>query len=449
MTDNRLDLNLFMQDVATKNPSEPEFHQAVKEVAVSLIPFINKNPKYLESSILERLIEPDRMIVFRVCWEDDHGCIRINRGYRVQFNNSLGPYKGGLRFHPSVNLSVLKFLGFEQIFKNSLTTLPIGGAKGGANFDPKGKSDREVMRFCQSFMTELARHIDPDTDVPAGDIGVGAREIGYLFGQYKRIQNKFSGVLTGKGIDFGGSQIRKESTGYGCVYFAQEIVKTLNSSLQGKSAVISGSGNVAQYVAEKLLHLKGTVLAMSDSSGTLYDPDGIDQEKLEFIKELKNNRRERLSAYEKRYAKAVFYKGQRPWHLACDLAFPCATQNELELKDAKQLVKNNCMMVVEGANMPSTQAAIDYFKAHRVIFAPGKAANAGGVAISAMEMAQNSMKIQWSKEEIDHRLQLIMQKIYRKCVLYGREGKEINYVKGANIAGFVKVADTMLSLGVT
>ena len=444
----KLDLEAFMNGVIRRNPSEFEFHQAVREVAVSLIPFVNKNPKYLDYHILDRLTEPDRIIIFRVCWEDDQGNVRTNRGYRVQFNNSIGPYKGGLRFHPSVNLGILKFLGFEQIFKNSLTTLPIGGAKGGANFNPKGKTDSEVMRFCQSFMTELARHIGAEIDVPAGDIGVGAREIGYLFGQFKRIQNRFSGVLTGKGIDFGGSQIRIESTGYGCVYFAHEIMKTLNDSLKGKKVIISGSGNVAQYAAEKALHFKGKVIAMSDSTGTIHDQDGIDQEKLEFIKDLKNNKRESLISYEKRYARAKFYKSEKPWKIQCDLAFPCATQNELDLDDAKHLVKNKCMMVIEGANMPSTQDAMSYLMENQVTFVPGKAANAGGVAISAMEMSQNSMKIQWSKDEIDHRLQSIIQKIHQKCVKYGTEGKKVNYVKGANIAGFVKVADTMLSLGI-
>ena len=444
----KLDYKTFMNGLEKRNPGEEEFHQAVGEVAESLIPFVNQHPKYLNARILERMTEPDRIISFRVCWEDDQKNIRTNRGYRVQFNNAIGPYKGGLRFHPSVSLSILKFLGFEQVFKNSLTTLPIGGAKGGSNFNPKGKSDGEMMRFCQSFMTELSRHIGPYRDVPAGDIGVGAREIGYMFGQFKRINNEFTGVLTGKGIEFGGSLIRKEATGYGCVYFAKEILSRNGLDFIDKKSVISGSGNVAQYTVEKLLHLGSKVIAMSDSKGFLYDKDGINQEKLDYIKEIKNIKRLPLSEYCKKFPKSEFHQGKRPWSVPCDLAFPCATQNELDEDDAKHLIKNKCILVAEGANMPTTNKAVHLLIDKKGSLAPGKAANAGGVAISGLEMTQNSMHLQWSKEEVDNHLQGIMKKIHDKCVKYGLEGDYVNYVKGANIGGFVKVADTILSCGI-
>jgi glutamate dehydrogenase (NADP+) len=445
----KLDLKTFMNGLRKRNENELEFHQAVGEVAESLIPFINENKKYLESRILERLTEPDRIIVFRVCWQDDAGNVRINRGYRVQFNNSIGPYKGGLRFHPSVSLSILKFLGFEQIFKNSLTTLPIGGAKGGSNFNPKGKSDREVMSFCQAFMTELSRHIGPQCDIPAGDIGVGAREIGYMFGQVKRLTNQFTGSLTGKGIDFGGSLIRTEATGYGAVYFAREMLTRIGDDITGKTCVVSGSGNVAQYATEKILQLGGKVVAMSDSTGFLYEKHGIDQERLEHIKFLKNVARVSLDTYLKKYPKAEFHKGKRPWGIKCDLAFPCATQNEIEAEDAKLLVDNKCIAVVEGANMPTSIEAVAVLDKAGVMFAPGKAANAGGVAVSGLEMTQNSMFLQWEGQELDKRLQDIMHKIHKTCVRYGKDKKnKVNYLKGANIGGFVKVADTMLSYGV-
>ena len=450
MTHEQLDdeLQKFMNGLIKRNPGEPEFHQAVQEVAQTIIPFVEQNQIYKEGQILERLTEPDRIIIFRVCWQDDNGNVRTNRGYRVQFNNSIGPYKGGLRFHPSVNQSVLKFLGFEQIFKNSLTTLPIGGAKGGSNFNPKGKSDGEIMRFCQSFMTQLCHYIGQHRDVPAGDIGVGAREIGYMFGQYKRLLNEFTGVLTGKGLDFGGSLIRTEATGYGCIYFAREMLEAKGDSLAGKECLISGSGNVAQYAAEKILHMDGKVMTFSDSSGTVFDPDGIDEEKLEHVKLLKNEQRQRISKYVEKYPKAQFLKDQRPWNIPCFAAFPCATQNELEREDAETLIRNGCKLVAEGANMPTTIDGVDAFTAAKIQYAPGKAANAGGVAISGLEMTQNSLRLQWTREEVDGKLQSIMKKIHTQCERYGREKDYIDYVKGANIAGFVKVADTMLRYGV-
>ncbi len=446
MKSNELNLQSFMESLKSQNPGEGEFHQAVHEVAESLVPFINQNPVYRDAKILERLVEPERTISFRVCWENDRGEMQVNRGYRVQFNSAIGPYKGGLRFHPSVNLSILKFLGFEQILKNSLTTLPIGGGKGGANFDPKGKSDSEVMRFCQAFMSELYRHIGANRDVPAGDIGVGAREIGYLFGQYKRLQNEFSGVLTGKGLVYGGSLIRTEATGYGCVYFAQEMLRRRKESLKGMTCLVSGSGNVAQYTVEKLLQLGAKVLTLSDSDGTIHDPDGFTPEKLEFIKDLKNVKRGRISEYTKKF-KGEYLAGKTPWGIVADAAFPCATQNEIELADAKMLVKNGCRLVAEGANMPTHLDGVRHFIASQILFAPGKASNAGGVAISALEMSQNSMRLQWTREEVDQKLQGIMAGIHAQCVRYGEEKEYVNYVNGANIAGFVKVADAMLAFG--
>jgi len=440
------DVEKFMEDIIAKNPGEKEFHQAVQEVAESLMPFINKNPKYKRAKILERIAEPERVVMFRVPWMDDAGEIQINRGYRIQMNSAIGPYKGGLRFHPSVNLSILKFLAFEQVFKNSLTTLPIGGGKGGSNFDPKGKSDAEVMRFCQSFMTELYRHIGPNTDVPAGDIGVGGREIGYLFGQYRRLRNEFSGILTGKALNWGGSLIRPEATGYGCVYFAQEMMKTRNESLKGKICTVSGSGNVAQYTVEKLNQLGAKVVTLSDSSGMIYDPDGIDNKKLAYVMELKNIKRGRIKEYAEKYGVA-YEAGKRPWHIKCDMAFPSATQNEISKEDAKALIDNGCMCVAEGANMPSTLEAVEIFLENKILYAPGKAANAGGVATSALEMSQNSLRISWSREEVDQKLQTIMKNIHESCVKYGKEDNYINYVNGANIAGFVKVADAMLDQG--
>ena len=442
-----LDLDTFMSNLRKRNPGETEFHQAVYEVVETLIPFINEHPKYENSAILERLTEPDRVVSFRVTWEDDNGNIQVNRGYRVQFNNAIGPYKGGLRFHPTVNLSILKFLAFEQILKNSLTTLPMGAGKGGADFDPKGKSDREVMRFCQAFMTELCRHIGSRIDVPAGDIGVGAREISYMFGQYKRLQNEFTGVLTGKGLEFGGSLIRTEATGYGCVYFMEEMLNHKDDSVKGKNCIISGSGNVAQFTAEKILHLGGKVLTMSDSQGYIYDPEGIDQIKLEYIKELKNKRRGRIKEYADKYG-CEYHEGKRPWEVPCDLAFPSATQNEINEQDAKTLVENGCVGVAEGANMPTTQEGIHIFLNAKILYAPGKASNAGGVAVSGLEMSQNSLRLSWTHDELDERLKAIMKEIHSKCVQYGTEQGYVNYVKGANIAGFVKVADAMLSYGI-
>ena len=440
----------FMQGLVKRNPGEVEFHQAVDEVAQTLIPFIKEHPKYAEDAILERLTEPDRIIVFRVAWVDDDNNVRANRGYRVQFNNAIGPYKGGLRFHPSVNLSILKFLGFEQIFKNSLTTLPIGGAKGGANFNPRGKSDREVMRFCQAFMMELHRHIGPDVDVPAGDIGVGAREIGYLYGEYKRLANNHTGVITGKSLSSGGSQIRKEATGYGCVYFVDNMLREANHELEGKKCLISGSGNVAQYTAEKLLDFGAKVLTMSDSGGFIHDPDGIDREKLAWIVDLKTNKRGRISEYAEEYKTASYHENQQPWGIPCDIAFPSATQNEILEEDARTLVKNGCMAIGEGANMPTHKAGIEIFQKANLLYAPGKAANAGGVSVSALEMAQNSMRMSWDWEELDTKLKNIMSRIHWDCVRYGQiEGGRVDYVRGANIAGFIKVADSMLSYGVT
>jgi glutamate dehydrogenase (NADP+) len=442
-----LTLKNFMDGVVLRNPNEKEFLQAVSEVAETVIPYINDNKEYREARILERLTEPDRAISFRVTWEDDAGKIQMNRGYRVQWNNSIGPYKGGLRFHPSVTLSVLKFLAFEQTFKNSLTGLPMGGGKGGSDFDPKGKSDREVMRFCQSFMTELFRHIGPFTDIPAGDIGVGAREIGYLFGQYKRLANEFTGVLTGKGLGYGGSEIRSEATGYGCVYMMQEMLKHIGDEIEGKKAIVSGSGNVAQFTAEKIALCGGKVLTMSDSSGFVLDNDGISGEKLAFIKDLKNVRRGRIIEYADKFG-AEFHESKTPWSVPCDLAFPCATQNEINAEDAQQLVKNGCKAVSEGANMPTEIDAIAVFHKANILFAPGKAANAGGVAVSGLEMTQNSMRLSWAREELDERLQKIMAGIHKKCVQYGQGENGVDYVRGANVAGFIKVADVMLAYGV-
>ena len=438
----------FLAKVNQRNQNEPEFMQAVTEVAETVIPYIVQNDIYYGQNILMRMVEPERVVSFRVAWIDDQEEIQVNRGYRIEMNSAIGPYKGGLRFHPSVNLSVLKFLAFEQIFKNSLTTLPMGGGKGGSDFDPKGKTDTEVMRFCQSFMTELFRHIGPNRDIPAGDIGVGSREIGYLFGQYKRLKNEFTGVLTGKGVSWGGSLIRPEATGYGVVYFAQQMLNTRGEDFKGKEVVISGSGNVAQYAAEKVIQLGGKVVTLSDSSGFIYDKDGIDAEKLRFVMELKNIKRGRISAYVDHYPSAEFHKGKTPWGVACQIALPCATQNELTVDDAKQLVKNGCQTVGEGANMPTTPAAIHYLLEHKILFAPGKASNAGGVAVSGLEMAQNSLRYSWTREEVDNRLQNIMKDIHSACVNYGTEKNYTNYVKGANIAGFVKVADAMLAQGV-
>lgn len=438
----------FMEKVIEKNPGESEFHQAVEEVIRPLMPFLEKNPKYQEAKILERMVEPERVIIFRVPWIDDKGEIQINRGFRVQMNSALGPYKGGLRFHPSVNLGILKFLAFEQVFKNSLTTLPMGGGKGGSDFDPKGKSDNEVMHFCQSFMNELFRHIGPDTDVPAGDIGVGTREIGFLFGQYKRLRNEFTGVLTGKGINWGGSLIRTEATGYGCVYFAEEMLKTRGESIEGKVCTVSGSGNVAQYTVEKLLQLGAKPVTLSDSNGYIYDPDGIDEKKLEFVKELKNVRRGRIREYAKEFDCEYFEAGRLSWEVKCGIAFPSATQNEIQESDAKRLIKNGCICVVEGANMPTRPEAIKVFQQAKILFGPGKAANAGGVATSGLEMSQNSQRLSWSREEVDKKLHDIMIAIHEQCVKYGKEGDYIDYVKGANTAGFVKVADAMLDQGV-
>ncbi|MCX7725925.1 MAG: NADP-specific glutamate dehydrogenase [Chitinispirillaceae bacterium] len=442
-----LDVATFMEKVKAKNPGEKEFHQAVEEVVTSLVPFIQKNPKYEKAKILERMVEPERVIIFRVPWVDDKGEIQVNRGFRIEMNSAIGPYKGGLRFHPSVNLGILKFLAFEQVFKNSLTTLPMGGGKGGSDFDPKGKSDNEVMRFCQSFMTELARHIGPDTDVPAGDIGVGGREIGFMYGQYKRLKNEFTGVLTGKGIGWGGSLIRPEATGYGLVYFCEEMLKTRKESFEGKTVCISGSGNVAQYAAEKALQKGAKVVSFSDSNGTIYDKDGINEEKLAFVFELKNVKRGRIKEYADKF-KCVYMEGKRPWSIKCDIALPCATQNEIEKEDAETLVKNGCICVGEGANMPSTPEAVDIFLNAKVLYAPGKAANAGGVAVSGLEMTQNSMRLSWSREEVDAKLNSIMKAIHEQCVRYGKEGNFVNYVNGANIGGFVKVADAMIDQGV-
>jgi glutamate dehydrogenase (NADP+) len=435
----------FISEVAAKNVGEVEFLQAVEEVAEVIIPFIEENPKYNNKMLLERMVEPERVLMFRVPWLDDAGNTQVNRGYRIEFNSAIGPYKGGLRFHPSVNLSILKFLGFEQVFKNSLTTLPMGGGKGGSDFNPKGKSDNEVMKFCQSFMTELCRHIGPNTDVPAGDIGVGGREIGFMFGQYKRIRNEFTGVLTGKGISWGGSLIRPEATGYGNVYFAQNMLEVKGNSFAGKTVAISGSGNVAQYACEKSTELGAKVVTLSDSSGFIYDSNGIDIEKLAFVMELKNVKRGRIKEYADKFG-CEFHEG-RPWSVKCDIALPCATQNELNEKEAKTLVDNGCMLVSEGANMPSTPEAIEVFQNAKILFAPGKASNAGGVATSGLEMSQNSLRMNWTREEVDTKLKQIMQDIHSSCIEYGSEGDYVDYVKGANIAGFVKVADAMLAQG--
>ena len=441
-------ISKFIAEVNAKNQNEPEFMQAVTEVAETVIPYIVKHDIYYGQNILLRMAEPERVLSFRVAWIDDKEEIQVNRGYRVQMNSAIGPYKGGLRFHPSVNLSVLKFLAFEQTFKNSLTTLPMGGAKGGSDFDPKGRSDTEVMRFCQSFMTELYSHIGPNRDVPAGDIGVGGREIGYLFGQYKRLKNEFTGVLTGKGASFGGSLIRPEATGYGVVYFTEQMLNYKDNSLNGKKITISGSGNVAQYATEKCIQLGAKVLTLSDSSGYIMDPDGIDEEKLGFIMELKNIKRARIGSYIEKYPKASFHSRETPWRVACEIAIPCATQNELNGNDAEILLKNGCICVGEGANMPCSPDAIELFKKNKILFAPGKASNAGGVAVSGLEMAQNSLRYSWTREEVDQRLQSIMKDIHESCVSYGGEKGYVNYVKGANIAGFVKVADAMLAQGV-
>jgi glutamate dehydrogenase (NADP+) len=440
-------LERFMAGLKRRNEGQPEFHQAVHEVARDIVPFLEDKKVYKEARILQRMSEPDRVIMFRVCWTDDNNQVRVNRGYRVQFNNSIGAYKGGLRFHKSVNLSILKFLGFEQVFKNSLTTLPMGGGKGGSDFNPQGKSNGEVMRFCQSFMSELFRHIGPNTDVPAGDIGVGAREIGYLFGQYKRLQNEFTGTITGKGLGFGGSLVRTEATGYGCVYFAREMLGTRSDDVKGKNCVVSGSGNVAQYTAEKVLQLGGKVLTMSDSSGFIHDPDGINEEKLAWVMDLKNNRRGRISEYVDKFG-GEFHKGKRPWSVPCDLAFPCATQNELDGDDAKVLVANGCQLVSEGANMPSTLDAVGVFIDSKILFGPAKAANAGGVAVSGLEQTQNAIRLSWSREQVDEQLLDIMKNIHSTCVEHGTEGDFINYVQGANVGGFIKVADAMLAYGV-
>ena len=439
-------LERFMAGLQRRNVGQPEFHQAVHEVARDVVPFLEDKKAYKDAHILDRMTEPDRVIIFRVCWTDDNNQVRVNRGMRVQFNNSIGPYKGGLRFHKSVNISILKFLGFEQVFKNSLTTLPMGGAKGGANFNPHGKSDGEVMRFCQAFMTELFRHIGPSTDIPAGDIGVGAREVSYLFGQYKRLQNEFTGTITGKGLAFGGSLIRTEATGYGCVYFAREMLGTRGDDVKGKNCVVSGSGNVAQYTAEKINQLGGKVLTLSDSGGFIHDPDGISEEKLAWVMELKNERRGRISEYVEKFG-GEFHEG-RPWGVPCDLAFPCATQNELDGEDAKTLVANGCQLVSEGANMPSTLDAVGVFIDNKILFGPAKAANAGGVAVSGLEQTQNAMRLSWSREQVDEQLLDIMKNIHGTCVENGKDGEFINYVRGANIGGFIKVADAMLAYGV-
>jgi glutamate dehydrogenase (NADP+) len=442
-------INAFIDLVAQRNGNEPEFMQAVKEVAETVIPFIEENKKYQNKMLLERMVEPERVIMFRVVWVDDSGKTHVNRGYRIQMNSAIGPYKGGIRFHPTVNLSILKFLAFEQTFKNSLTTLPMGGGKGGSDFDPKGKSDNEIMKFCQAFMTELSKHIGADTDVPAGDIGVGGREVGYMFGQYKRLRNEFTGVLTGKGISFGGSLIRPEATGYGDVYFAQSMLATKGDSFTGKTVVVSGSGNVAQYATEKATQLGGKVVTMSDSSGYIYDADGITAEKLAYVMEIKNVNYGRISDYVSKYPSAKFVAGKRPWEVKCDVALPCATQNELNEEEAKMLVSNGCICVAEGANMPSTPEAMHVFQNAKILFAPGKASNAGGVATSGLEMSQNSLRLSWSSEEVDDRLKGIMANIHAACVKYGSDANGyVDYVKGANVAGFVKVADAMLAQGI-
>ena len=438
----------FISEIERKNSNEPEFMQAVREISENVLPYIVSKDIYHGKNILMRMVEPERVLMFRVNWVDDNGEIRVNRGYRVQMNSAIGPYKGGLRFHPTVNLSILKFLALEQVFKNSLTTLPMGAGKGGSDFDPKGKSDGEVMRFCQSFMTELYRYIGPNTDVPAGDIGVGGREIGYMFGQYKKLKKEFTGVLTGKGLSWGGSLIRPEATGYGTVYFAENMLHHVSKSIKGKTVTISGSGNVAQYAAEKCIQLAAKVVSMSDSSGTIYDGEGINEEKLAFIMDLKNIKRERISKYIDEYPKAKFFKNKTPWNIKCDIALPCATQNELNEKDAKALISNGCICVSEGANMPCNPDAIKIFKSNKILYAPGKASNAGGVAVSGLEMAQNSLRYSWSREEVDAKLKEIMNEIHSSCLTHGQEKDWVNYEKGANIAGFIKVADAMLAQGI-
>jgi glutamate dehydrogenase (NADP+) len=450
MKESKTPIDNFLGRISAKDPNEKEFLQAVEEVAETVVPFMLENEKYNDQGLFARMCEPERVIMFRVPWQDDAGNVHVNRGFRVQMNSALGPYKGGLRFHPTVNLSVLKFLAFEQVFKNSLTTLPLGGGKGGSDFDPKGKSDREVMRFCQSFMTELSRYIGQDTDIPAGDIGVGAREIGFMYGQYKRLRNEFTGVLTGKPLEYGGSLVRTEATGYGVVYFSHEMLKLKGEQMEGKVCAVSGSGNVAQYTIEKLLDLGAKVTTVSDSQGCIHDPAGIDADKLTFIKDLKNNRRGRISEYADKYTSSKFHKGVTPWNFKVDLAYPCATQNELSLSDAQHLLDNGCIGVFEGANMPTTADSIRLLRKHKVLFSPGKASNAGGVATSGLEMAQNSQRMRWSRDEVDTKLKSIMVEIHESCVKYGKtEGDDyVDYVKGANIAGFVKVADAMLSQGI-
>lgn len=442
-----MSMKVFMERIAARNSGQPEFLQAVKEVVETIWPAYESNPRFVEGKIMDRIVEPDRVIMFRVPWMKDDGTVEVNRGYRVEFNSAIGPYKGGLRFHPSVNLSILKFLGFEQIFKNSLTTLPMGGGKGGSDFDPKGKTDNEVMRFCQSFMSELFRHIGPNTDVPAGDIGVGGREIGYMFGMYKKLRNEFTGVLTGKKLNWGGSLIRPEATGYGAVYFAEEMLKTRGENFEGKTVAISGSGNVAQYATQKVNELGGKVVTLSDSSGSIYDPDGISGEKWEYVMELKNVKRGRIREYAEEFG-VEYFEGKRPWGVKCDIALPCATQNEMNKEEAEELVKNGCICVSEGANMPLTPDAIDVVLGNKLLYGPGKAANAGGVATSGLEMSQNSLRISWSREEVDTKLHNIMKNIHSQCEKYGKDGDFINYMKGANIAGFLKVADAMLDHGV-
>jgi glutamate dehydrogenase (NADP+) len=439
--------NDFMTEMTAKNQGQPEFLQAVKEVIESIWPVYESNPKYKQAKILHRIVEPERTIIFRVPWVDDEGEVHVNRAFRVEFNSAIGPYKGGIRFHPSVNLSILKFLGFEQIFKNSLTTLPMGGGKGGSDFDPKGKSDNEVMRFCQAFMAELFRHIGANTDVPAGDIGVGGREIGYMFGMYKKLRNEFTGVLTGKKLTWGGSLIRPEATGYGTVYFADEMLKMRNMSFEGKTVAVSGSGNVAQFATQKVNELGGKVVTLSDSSGFIYDPDGISGDRWEYIMELKNVKRGRIKEYADEFG-AKYFDNERPWSIPCDIALPCATQNEINENEAKKLIKNGCICVAEGANMPSTPGAVDVYLHNKIMYGPGKAANAGGVATSGLEMSQNSLRLSWSREEVDGRLHRIMQAIHEQCVRYGKDGDFINYVTGANVAGFIKVAEAMIDQGV-
>ncbi|HKM25869.1 MAG TPA: NADP-specific glutamate dehydrogenase [Thiopseudomonas sp.] len=440
-------LNAFLAHIKQRDPDQPEFHQAVEEVLRTLWPFLEANPRYMQAGIIERMVEPERVILFRVPWVDDAGKVHVNRGYRIQMNSAIGPYKGGIRFHPSVNLGVLKFLAFEQVFKNSLTSLPLGGGKGGSDFDPKGKSDNEVMRFCQSFMSELFRHVGQHLDVPAGDIGVGAREVGYMFGQYKRLANEFTSVFTGKGMTYGGSLIRPEATGYGCVYFAEEMLKSVKRRIEGQRIAISGSGNVAQYAAQKVIELGGKVISLSDSGGTIYFHEGMDSEHWHYLMDLKNVRRGRIEEMAEHFG-LQFLADQRPWGLECDIALPCATQNELHIEDARMLIKNGCICVAEGANMPSTLDAVDLFIEQGILYAPGKASNAGGVAVSGLEMTQNAMRLLWTDGEVDAKLHNIMQHIHAACVNYGTENGRVNYVKGANIAGFVKVADAMLAQGI-